>query len=138
MGKLEDLSSAALREALASADGAKAAQRLMVALSYRDGVSVATMSERYGIPTSTLYYWLDRFDERGIEAAIRDEQRPGRPPKLDATQRDALASTLAGPPPESGAEGDEWTPELVQAFVEREFDVSYSTGHVRRLMDELA
>lgn len=137
MGKLEDVSVADLRGALAEAESAKAAERLMVALSYRDGESVATMSDRYGIPTSTLYYWLDRFEERGIEGAITDEQRPGRPPKLDDDQRAALAETLAEPPSAAGVEAAEWTPERVQAYVEREFSVTYSTGHVRRLVEEL-
>ena len=137
MGKLDDVSADDLREALGAVDEAKAAQRLMVALSYKDGESVAAMSDRYGIPASTLYYWLDRFEERGIDDAVEDEPRPGRPPKLDPDQRRALVEVLAEPPSAVGIDAETWTPERVREYVERAFDVTYSTGHVRRLLDDL-
>jgi len=135
--KLDAVPAADLREHLDRAASAKAAKRLIVALSYKDGVSVAEMHERYGIPVSTLYYWLDRFEERSIPDAIEDESRPGRPPELTAEGRDQLAAILADGPESAGYDADEWTPELVQRHVESEFSVSYSLGHIRRLMREL-
>jgi transposase len=137
MNKLEDVDPDALRAALADADDAKTAKRLMIALAYRDGTPVETLSERYGVPKSTIYYWLDRFEERPIPEAIEDEERPGRPSKLDADERDRLARAIGQPPSEYGLGDGEWTPEALQAFIEREFDVAYSLGHVRRLLGDL-
>ena len=137
MNKLENVDSDALRVALADAESAKTAKRLMTALAYRDGTPVDTLSERYGIPKSTIYYWLDRFEERSIEDAIEDEDRPGRPSKLDDSERDRLERAVEQPPAEHGLDGGEWTPEALQSFIEREFDVDYSLGHVRRLLREL-
>lgn len=138
MGKLDDVSGDALRTHLDEADGSKAAKRLMVALSYKDGVTVETMSRRYGIPASTIYYWLDRFVEGSIEDAITDEPRPGRPPALDDTERVELAETLAADPDAAGYDAPEWTPDLVRTHVSERYGVSYSLGHVRRLMRELS
>jgi transposase len=137
MGKLSEVDPDTLREALGSVSEAKPAKRLMVALAYLDGESVATMSTRYGIPRSTLYYWLDRFESEPVESAIRDEDRPGRPSKLDADQRDRLRSDLADPPTEHGFDAETWTPALVRTHVDRRFDVSYSKGHARRLLNRL-
>lgn len=137
MTKLDDLDPDALRDALADPPSSKAVKRLMVALSYIDGVPVSTLSDRYGIPRSTIYYWLDRFERGSIDDAIVDEDRPGRPSELDDSERSVLVEHLDAAPGEFGHDADEWTPELVRSHIEREFGVSYSEGHVRRLLRQL-
>ena len=77
MTKLATVAVDDLHEALEDVATGKAAKRLMIALAYKDGVSVETVCERYDIPRSTVYYWLDRFEEMPIEKAIEDEDRPG-------------------------------------------------------------
>lgn len=134
--KLDDVDADRLRALLADADDPKAVKRLMVALAYEDGESVEALSDRYDVPRSTVYYWLDRFEERPLEAAVRDEDRPGRPPRLDADDREALRADLDREPAELGREADEWTPELVREHLAEEFGVEYSLGHVRRLLRE--
>jgi len=136
MDKLEDVDVEALQDALDEVESAKAAKRLMVALDYKDGTSVSTLSARYDIPRSTLYYWLDRFENGSIADAIEDEPRPGRPPKLEDHEREALWEALDRNPADLGFDDREWTPTLVKAFIDREFDVDYSEGHVRRLIRE--
>jgi transposase len=136
MSKLDDVSADALREALHDTTEAKAAKRLMVALSYKDGEHVADLSHRYDIPASTLYYWLDRFENQPIEEAIIDEDRPGRPSKLDDEQRETLFEHLSESPAERDIEATEWTPEVTREYIRETFDVEYSLGHVRRLLRE--
>jgi transposase len=136
MDKLADVSADALRSALEDVESAKAAKRLMVALDYKDDVSVAVLTDRYGIPRSTLYYWLDRFEEQSLADAIEDEPRPGRPPRLTDAARESLRTDLAADPTTQGYAEEAWSPELVQQHIEREYGVSYSTGHVRRLLRE--
>jgi len=134
MDKLADVDVEALQDTLDEVESAKAAKRLMVALDYKDGTAVSTLSSRYDIPRSTLYYWLDRFENGSIENAIEDEPRPGRPPKLDDDQREALWDALTREPTDLGFDAGEWTPTLVKTLIDREFDVNYSEGHVRRLI----
>ena len=59
MNKLEDVDADALRETFTKTSDPKAMKRLMIALAYRDGVPVDTLSERYGIARSTIYSWLN-------------------------------------------------------------------------------
>jgi transposase len=47
-----------------------------------------------------------------MSEAIEDESRPGRPSKLNASQRERLSEDLAESPAEVGYETSEWTPEL--------------------------
>lgn len=137
MKKLSSVSTDALHEALANNSTGKAVKRLMIALAYKDGVSVETLSERYGIPRSTVYYWLDRFENMSIEEAIRDDDRPGRPPALTTQERDELQSDVARPPETFGFEATSWSPELIQEHVAEKYGVEYSEGHIRRLLRTL-
>jgi transposase len=136
MNKLADVDAEALQAALDAASSPKAVKRLMIALAYADGVRVETLSERYDIPRATVYSWLDRFEQQSISEAITDESRPGRPAKLDASQRERLSTDLAGSPAEVGYDTSDWTPELAQSHIERAYNVTYSLGHVRRLLRE--
>lgn len=126
-----------LRRQLDEATDAKEAQRIMIALAHLDGVSVTTLSERYDLPQSTVYYWLSRFSERSVEDAAADDSRPGRPSELSDAERDELAAVLGEPPREHGYDADEWKADLVADLLEREYGVSYSLGHVRRLLRQL-
>ncbi|MCL7417733.1 MAG: helix-turn-helix domain-containing protein [Halalkalicoccus sp.] len=134
MTKLDAIPAADLREALSETTDHKAVRRLMVALAYKDGDSVDRLSDLYGIPTSTVYYWLDRFEERGIERGLEDESRPGRPAKLDEEDRKSLTADLALSPTDLGYDADEWGPKLARDHIRREYGIEYSLGHVRRLL----
>ncbi len=138
MGKLEGVPADDLRAALAETEDHKAVRRLMVALAYEDGDSVERLSRIYGVPRSTIYYWFDRFENRGIDGALEDESRPGRPTKLDERDRESVVEDLTRSPVDFGYDAGEWTTDLVRTHLEREYGVEYSTGHVRRLLrDEL-
>jgi transposase len=137
MGKLDGVSADALRDRLDDVESAKAAKRLMVALAYLDGVPVSALSDRYGVPASTLYYWLDRFEERTLDDAIEDQQRPGRPSKLDDDERAAFETALRQSPRDVGYDADAWSPELAQQHLDETFGVSYSLGHIRHYFGQL-
>jgi len=134
MDKLDGVSFPTLRDQLDAAESAKATKRLMVAIAYKDGVSVSVLSERYGVPESTLYYWLDRIAQKPLSEAVEDDDRPGRPSELTDDEREAVFDALADDPAAYGFEASSWTPELVRKLIEREYGVSYSLGHVRRLI----
>lgn len=134
MAKLSTVAVDELHDALEESPTGKAAKRLMIALAYKDGVSVETLSDRYGIPRSTVYYWLDRFEEMSIEEAVRDDDRPGRPPELTAEERDELRDDLAQSPQTFGFDAESWSTEMIRDHVAEKHGVEYSEGHIRRLL----
>jgi len=134
---LDGCSRAALEAALEAAPDATAAVRVMAALAYRDGVDVAAFADRYGIPRSTVYAWLHRFEDRPPAEAMLDVPRSGRPSKLDAASRTRLRADLERPPTAFGFEATAWDAGLLEAHLGRAYDVSYSRTHARRLLAEL-
>lgn len=125
MTKLDSVDPDELRSALETAESAKAAKRLVVALAYLDGVDVGTIQERYGFAQSTIYYWLDRIDTRPLEDALEDESRPGRPAKLSDEQLAEVESLL-------DEASDDVTAETLQKRILDTYGVKYSVPHVRR------
>ena len=118
MEKLASVSREVLQQALADVATGKAAKQLMIALAYRDGVAVDTLSERYGIPRSTVYYWLDRFEDLPIDEAIEDDDRLGRPPALTADERDQLQTELAQSPTIFGFTAASWSTERIHEHMD--------------------
>lgn len=137
MSKLREIDREALLSEFHDATDPKAVKRLVMAIAYLDGVPVTTLSERYDIPRSTIYTWLDRFEDRSIDAALRDETRPGRPPALEPSAFVDLAYDIEMGPQAHGFDADEWTADLLQAHVSTAYDVEYSEGHARRLLRQL-
>lgn len=137
MRKLRDVDENDLYLAYRGASDAKAVKRLTMAIAYLDGVSVATLSDRYDIPESTIYAWLDRFEDESIDDALRDDTGPGRPPELEPHEFVQLASDIAEGPRSHGLDADEWTANLLQTHISAAYDVDYSEGHTRRLLRQL-
>ncbi len=121
-------------EQLADETDAKATKRLTAAREYLDGPSPADIEEKYGWHEKTVYGWLNRFEERGFESALYDDNRPGQDPELAADQFDQFAETLHQPPEKAGYDEPAWTSKLARQHLVEEYDVANSLRHVQRLM----
>ena len=134
MVRLETVDVEALEIALEQARGKREAKRLIVAIIYKRGPSVPMIAEWLNIREATIYRWFDRLEEEPVEEAVRDRDRPGRPPKLDAEKREMFQHAVAHPPEASGYDEPSWSTQLAKRFLEDECGVDYTPRHVRRLM----
>ncbi|KZN23368.1 hypothetical protein A4G99_15250 [Haladaptatus sp. R4] len=137
MAQLEDVSTAALREALQDADDATTTKRIMVAIAYKQGVSQTELADWYGLSRKTVYNWLQRFEEEPIRSAASDKPRSGRPPKLGGEDRDELLRLLRDSPKAAGYDAEEWNIPLVQRLVAEQFDVAYSRTSAYRILSSV-
>lgn len=137
-GKIADITVEELQDKLAETeDDGKAVKRLMTAIAYKQGKSPADIEETYGISKKNVYMWLDRFESRGLDDALYDESKPGRPSKLSEEEFAELESVLQKSPDEAGYEDVQaWSPKFVQHWLKTHFDVEYTRRHIRRLMEE--
>ncbi len=134
--KLDAISQEALQRRLHEATDRTAILRLVVAIEYKDGTRAEDIARKYDVPRATVYDWLDRFEERGLDDALCDASPPGKERALTASQQRDLETALHRPPTESGYQADGWTTALAQEHVEDRFGVSYSRRHVVRLLRE--
>jgi transposase len=136
MDHLEEIPLDRIQRALEAVEGSKATQRLTAAIAYKNGVTQTELAEWYGVERRTIYSWLDRLDGDPIEEAVTDDERDGRPRKLDDREWARFERALLESPAEAGYEARFWTPTLVQEYLDDRFGVSYSLPSCRRLMRE--
>jgi len=134
MDRFGDITMEELQELREQAEGAVPRERVLAAIGRKQGDQIDTLAERHGVVERTIIYWLDRFEEEPIEQAPYDAPRPGRPSKLDDDEREQLFEVLQNPPTERGYEKQAWSPKLLIAHVNDEYDVEYSKGHARKLL----
>lgn len=140
MGTLDGVDLDDLHDALAGVEGKKAALRISVGIGYLHGLGPTELAEWYGVSRGTVYDWLARLERLAEEPpgdVLTDAERPGRPPKLSAAERDELAEDLREPPEVAGLDEEHWTPALVERHVRAAYDVEYSRRHVRELLHDL-
>jgi len=141
MSRLDGISMDFLRDGLGKVRGKRATMRLVVAINYKAGVAQTELADWYGVSRTTIHNWLrriERLESEPLADVVYDDDRPGRPPKLDESQRARLREALSEPPARAGLDEASWFPELVRTFVRREFGVDYTRRHARTLLEEIS
>ncbi|MFB6134150.1 MAG: helix-turn-helix domain-containing protein [Halanaeroarchaeum sp.] len=136
MDRPHEVTAEELRAALAAAQDATTAIRLLAGIAVKHGVTQTDLAEWLGVERKTIHNWLTRLEEGGPLAGARDEERPGRPRKLSPRQRARVERALREPPQATRAidTGHFWTPERVQRYIRETFGVTYSIPSCRRLL----
>lgn len=135
MSRLDEVPVGELEDALENATRKRETVRLLTAIIYKRGPSVPMIAEWLDMREATIYRWFDRLETEPIETAVRDRDRPGRPPKLTDEQQQEFRAAVSRPPGESGYGAETWTVALARQYLEDQFGVEYTTRHVRRLLE---
>ncbi len=97
-----DMTAAGLRAAAGGATDGRAARR-MLALALAlvlEGADRATAAAICGMDRQTLRDWVHRYNAEGL-SGLSNRRSPGKPPRLSAAQKAALAAQVEkGPDPE--------------------------------------
>jgi len=115
--------------------GRVALRAQMILLSAR-GYAAQEIAEIQGASDVTVYKWLDRFDEEG-PAGLYDQEREGRPPKLDEEAEEEIERVIGEPPPAEGYSATRWTAPRLARHLEKELGVEVHPETVRRALRRL-
>lgn len=110
---------------------AKPRLRLLIALHRKQGKPIDEIAEACGVPRRTVHGTLERFQERGVEAAHAVKQ-DGRPPQLSIKQRRFLVRELERGPAHNRT--GLWTTKQVRELIRKKFDIEYAPQHVWRIL----
>lgn len=113
-------------------DPSRETKRATIVLEAADGKSNAEIAEAVGMTQKTVGKWRRRWLEDGV-AGLRDDPRPGRPPKFTAVEKGQILSTVA----HSSKSIDEWSLRELQEALDDEFDISVGRLHQLRESVEL-
>jgi transposase len=136
MDRLDGITLEELQKLREQTEGEIPRERVLAAIGRKQGDTLETLAERHGVVEKTIRNWLDRFEREPIEQAPYDEDRPGRPSKLDKDQREQFFQQLQQSPTELGYDQQAWSPTLLLHHVKQEYGVEYSEGHARKLLSK--
>lgn len=121
----------------AEADGAyRVAKRLHAVVLNSDGCSSGEIAAILDAPRSKVSQWLSDYEQFGHEA-LWEGQRSGRPAQLDEPQKLALGEIIDRGPLERGFASGVWNAPMIGRVINEEFEVEFTSRHVRRLLQEM-
>lgn len=113
-----------------------ASRRTQAADLLAAGCSIETVAARLNVTVETVRRYKRVLDHLGPHA-LRDMSAGGRPSALDAPAREWIAKAVSCSPRKYGFEADRWSNPKLQALIERQFGVRFSTVYVRQLTIDL-
>jgi len=121
----------------AEAEGAyRVARRIHAVLLNNDGRTSGQIADLLKAPRSRISEWLKNYDQYGYDGLL-EGHRPGRPPVMTTTQKQALCSIIDSGPVAYGFLSGVWTSVMITHVIQEEFGISYHPGHVRKLLYQL-
>jgi transposase len=111
--------------------------RIRAVQQIQAGAHPEAIAEALGLARSTVFGWMARYREGGLDA-LRARPVPGRPSKLQGAQLRHLYALIVGTDPRQlGFKFALWTRAMVGDLIRREFDVGLSVASVGRLLRTL-
>src|SRR4051794_30164858 len=105
------------------------------AFQNHDGWSSGEMDAVLKAPRSRVSAWLRSLEQEGWPA-LREGERPGRPPLLDLIDRQRLADLVDSGPTAYGFLSGVWISPRIARVIEEESGVRYHPGQVCRLLHQ--
>lgn len=128
---LPRVSLAKLQNAYRKEQVARSKIRLLCAIHRKNGKSMDSICQVSNLKKTTVHDILHRFAERGLEGKD-DEERSGRPPKLEAKKRRKLIAILEKGPAYN--RNGLWTTKEVREIIRKEFGVKYAHPYVWQVL----
>lgn len=111
--------------------------RIRTVQQIQDGAHPEAIAAALGLARSTVFGWLAKYREGGLDA-LRAKPVPGRPPRLDGAQMQRLYALVVGNDPRQlRFEFALWTRAMIRELIRREFHVRLSEVSVGRLLRKL-
>lgn len=114
-----------LKRRIAVEKKTKPRTRLLIALHRKKNEGLDEIADTCSVPRRTVHGTLQRFQERGIDAAYSIKQT-GRPKRLSTEQLRDLRKRLVASPHASGFKESFWTTRMIVDLVNREYGVAYT------------
>ncbi len=110
--------------------------RLHGVLLVAQGMACRQAAQYLGDSPRAVEYWVHRFDIDGL-AGLVDQERPGRPSRLNSKQLAEINQVLRKPPEESGLSANLWDGKALSEYISREFDLSLGVRQCQRMFRQL-
>lgn len=110
--------------------------RLHVVLNVLQGAGAYKAAHLYGDSPRAIEYWIRRLLSNGL-AGLWEGERPGRPGRLSAADRERLRSEIRLSPRELGYDQNLWDGLLLSHHLKEKYGVSLGVRQCQRLFHQM-
>jgi transposase len=140
MRKFQDLDTESLRRSLKTeisrSAEARFLHRLHCLLLVGEGCNRSEIASWFGDDPGSVARWVRHYRAFGVQG-LQDDQRSGRPGKLDIDQMKALERDLCQTPGEFAYDEPVWNGKLLAVHIKRRTEVELSVRQCQRLLQQL-
>lgn len=110
--------------------------RLHGVLLVAQGMTCPEVARLLGDAPRSVEYWVQRFENRGLEG-LSEGERPGRPRRLSDPQMRAVDRILRRSPREAGLNGNLWDGKTLSTWIEQKYGIIVGVRQCQRLFRQL-
>ena len=88
------------------------------------------------VSTESIRQWLRKYLVEGLRG-LRSGSSPGRPPKLNKSQRRELAKAITEGSEKQGFTGSCWRTPMIRYWIKEKFGVFYNTRYISELLHSM-
>lgn len=140
MQKLEildkDIMSIAIQQEIRRSEESRYDHRLHGVLLACQGFSCCKVAELFGQDSRTVQRWVQRFNNRGF-AGLNEEERTGRPKRLDQASWNQLQKELRMQPKEFGYSQNLWDGKMFSHHLSNEYGVQIGVRQCQRIFRQM-
>jgi len=114
----------------------KVSRRLHAVTLSIQGYTSGEIARLLNVSRTTIPLWIGNWNEYR-EDGLLEGYRPGRRPRLDASQLTLLEDIVDSGPVAYGLDTGIWTSVIMASVIEEEFNITYHPGHVRKLLRKM-
>ncbi len=108
--------------------------RCLAILHFQDGHSRTDIAKFLKVSRTSVNKWVSQYLQFGIDSFI-DKKPPGRPSKLSIAQQQQIRDYVKSK--ENNDQGGRLNGQDVQAYIQKNFDITFHISHVYRLLHKL-
>jgi transposase len=121
-----------VRDMSAKSPDARLLHRLHCVALVCNGLSASEVGRIFNDSPRAVAYWVTRFKKDGVDG-LREEARPGRPPKLNPSQMKQLQIFMK----ESRAKSRPVKPETLSELISKQFGIALTVRQCWRILKRL-
>lgn len=132
----KDIMSIAIQQEIERSKESRYDHRLHGILLVCQGFDCCKVAGLFGQDTRTIQRWVQRFNNRGF-AGLNEEERIGRPRRLDQTTWNQLQRDLRVQPKEFGYSQNLWDGKILSHHLSNEYEVQIGVRQCQRIFRQI-
>ena len=110
--------------------------RLHCIILIGQGCNYSQVADWFGEHPRTIERWVQRLREFGLDG-LKDDQKAGRPTKIDDEHKQVLSNDIVKQPSELGYQTNQWNGQVLKVHLKNKYGIDLGLRQCQRLLGQL-